>query len=62
MADRLLNAREVSALANVSKRRVYSLPIEYIDLGPRSRRWRESVVLAFLDARTAPPPSDPAQR
>lgn len=48
----LLEAADVALRVNVPKKRVYTLPIAQVRIGPRTIRWREEDVDAFLETAT----------
>ena len=51
VSDPLLTAREVAALLGVKPKRVYELPIPFVQLSARSKRWRRSDVEQFVNSR-----------
>lgn len=50
-ADRLLSAAQVALLLSVKRKRVYELPLPYVQLGIRSKRWRLADVESFIAQR-----------
>lgn len=58
--DQLMKVQQVAKLLALSPRSVYNLTIPYVNIGPRSRRWRYSDIIAFANARTTTPAGDTA--
>ena len=50
-AGTLLTAREVAQLLGVRIKRVYELPIKYVRISPRTKRWQYKDVLNWIDNR-----------
>lgn len=59
--DQLLTVKQVAKLLVLSTRSVYNLPLRHVNLGPRSRRWFYSDVLAYAHDRTSQPAGHTAQ-
>ena len=48
----LLTAKQVASLLGVRAKRVYELGIPYLHLSPRSIRWRQQDVRAWIEEAT----------
>ena len=53
--SQLLTALQVADYLQISRKRVYELPIPVIKLGPKRLRWRLADLRAFLEERTVSP-------
>lgn len=51
VADPLLTATDVAAMLGITRKRAYELPIPYVQISRRSKRWKRSDVEAFIASR-----------
>jgi len=50
-AGTLLTAREVGEILGVRTKRVYELPIKWVRISPRTKRWQYRDVVNWIDNR-----------